>query len=69
MDLEDKNMEENKQMEYMTVEEAAKFLQVNQETIRRALRDKKIKGDKTVIGQWKVERASLEEYAKNYRVE
>lgn len=57
------------QTQYVTVEQAADYLKVHPETIRRMLRDKSLPGKKTLIGRWRVDFAALVEMAKNYRPE
>jgi excisionase family DNA binding protein len=54
-------MDEKQETEYVTVTQAAKYLGVDKETIRRYLRDNKLEGDKNLItGRWKVRMDSVE---------
>lgn len=60
-------MADEKQPEYVTVDQAADYLEVHPETIRRLLRDHSLQGKKTFTGQWKVDWNYLVEFQKNYR--
>jgi excisionase family DNA binding protein len=55
--------------EYVTVDQAAEYLKVHPETIRRLLRDHTLRGKKTLMNRWRVEIASLVEVAANYHPE
>jgi excisionase family DNA binding protein len=52
---------------YITVDEAARILNVHPETIRRLLQRGNLRGEKTLTGAWKVDYLDLLEVQKNYR--
>lgn len=51
----------------ISVAEAAKILNVAEETVRRWLKRGVLKGRKTLTRQWMVNREALIEFAKTYR--
>jgi excisionase family DNA binding protein len=53
----------------MTVKQAAEYIGAHPETIRRLLRENKIKGERTLTHFWRVDRESVEAYAREYKVE
>ena len=47
--------------EYLTIQEVADILRVNVQTVRRYLRENKLKGSKSV-GRWRVHRDEVERF-------
>ncbi len=62
-------MTEQNQSQFINVDQAAEILRVHPETIRRLLRAGVLKGKKTLVGQWRIDRSDLERVGENYRPE